>query len=174
MIENRHLRYITVLARTLHMTRAAEQLHIVQPALTQNIQQLEEELGTLLIHREGRKLSLTEAGEVFLAEAERSLQQFELAKIAAQRRSAGDRVAETYCVRPCWQYVPSLGAEEPLSGSRRQLEPARWRSDQRYGEPNESLSTRLLRSAASTPTGPILFDLTWLSWQASISLLRKG
>jgi DNA-binding transcriptional LysR family regulator len=47
MIENRHLRYFIEVARTLHMTRAAEQLHIAQPALTQNIQQLEEELGTL-------------------------------------------------------------------------------------------------------------------------------
>jgi len=90
MIENRHFRYFAVLANTLHMTHAAEQLHIAQPALTQNIQQLEEELGTLLIRRTGRKLSLTEAGKVFLPEAERSLQQFELAKIAAQRAGRGE------------------------------------------------------------------------------------
>jgi DNA-binding transcriptional LysR family regulator len=90
MIENRHLRYFTVLARTLHMTRAAEQLYLAQPALTQNIQQLEEELGTTLIQRTGRKLSLTAAGEVFLQEAENSLQQFELAKLAAQRAGRGE------------------------------------------------------------------------------------
>src|SRR5271168_2596379 len=90
MIENRHLRYFAVLAKTLHMTRAAERLHIAQPALTQNIQQLEEELGTLLIRRTGRKLSLTEAGKVFLTEAKRSLQQFEFAKIAAQRAGRGE------------------------------------------------------------------------------------
>jgi DNA-binding transcriptional LysR family regulator len=90
MIENRHLRYFSVLARTLHMTRAAEQLHIAQPALTQNIQQLEEELGTSLIHRNGRKLSLTVAGEVFLLEAERSLEKFEGAKFAAQRAGRGE------------------------------------------------------------------------------------
>jgi DNA-binding transcriptional LysR family regulator len=90
MIENRHLRYFSVLARTLHMTRAAEQLHIAQPALTQNIQQLEEELGTSLIHRNGRKLSLTAAGEVFLLEAERSLEKFEGAKFAAQRAGRGE------------------------------------------------------------------------------------
>ena len=90
MIENRHLRYFSVLARTLHMTRAAEQLHIAQPALTQNIQQLEEELGTSLIQRNGRKLSLTVAGEVFLLEAERSLEKFEGAKFAAQRAGRGE------------------------------------------------------------------------------------
>jgi DNA-binding transcriptional LysR family regulator len=90
MIENRHLRYFSVLARTLHMTRAAELLHIAQPALTQNIQQLEEELGTPLINRNGRKLSLTIAGEVFLLEAERSLTKFEGAKFAAQRAGRGE------------------------------------------------------------------------------------
>jgi len=72
------------------MTRAAEQLHLAQPGLTQNIQQLEEELGVLLIRRAGRKLSLTAAGEVFLKEAELSIQQFELAKIAAQRAGRGE------------------------------------------------------------------------------------
>jgi DNA-binding transcriptional LysR family regulator len=90
MIENRHLRYFSVLARTLHMTRAAELLHIAQPALTQNIQQLEEELRTPLIHRNGRKLSLTIAGEIFLLEAERSLEKFEGAKFAAQRAGRGE------------------------------------------------------------------------------------
>ena len=90
MIENRHLRYFSVLARTLHMTRAARQLHLAQPALTQNIQHLEEELGTTLIQRTGRKLSLTAAGEVFLREAEHSLRQFELAKLAAQRAGRGE------------------------------------------------------------------------------------
>src|SRR5882757_4816506 len=90
MIENRHLRYFLVLADTLHMTRAAELLHIAQPALTQNIQQLEDELGTPLLHRKGHRLSLTEAGKVFRVEAERSLQQFELARISAQRAGRGE------------------------------------------------------------------------------------
>jgi DNA-binding transcriptional LysR family regulator len=110
MIENRHLRYFIEVARTLHMTRAAEQLHIAQPALSQNIQQLEEELGTLLIHRDGRKLSLTEAGEVFLVEAERSLQQFELAKIAAQRAGRGEvgRIALGFGSTAGVQVVPRM------------------------------------------------------------------
>jgi DNA-binding transcriptional LysR family regulator len=110
MIENRHLRYFSVLARTLHMTRAAEQLHIAQPALTQNIQQLEEELGTLLIHRNGRKLSLTAAGRVFLFEAERSLRRFEGAKFAAQRAGRGElgRVAIGFGTAADVLVVPQL------------------------------------------------------------------
>lgn len=90
MIEYRHLRYFVVLARTLHMTRASEQLHLAQPSLSQNIQQLEEELGTTLIRRTGHKLSLTAAGEVFRVEAQKSLQQFELAKVAAQKAGRGE------------------------------------------------------------------------------------
>jgi DNA-binding transcriptional LysR family regulator len=90
MIEYRHLRYFVVLARTLHMTRASEQLHLAQPSLSQNIQQLEEELGTTLIRRTGHKLSLTDAGEVFSVEAQKSIQQFELAKVAAQKAGRGE------------------------------------------------------------------------------------
>jgi DNA-binding transcriptional LysR family regulator len=90
MIENRHLRYFVALAETLHMTRASEQLHLAQPSLSQNIQQLEEELGTTLIRRTGHKLSLTDAGEIFLVEARKSLQQFELAKMAAQKAGRGE------------------------------------------------------------------------------------
>jgi DNA-binding transcriptional LysR family regulator len=110
MIENRHLRYFSVLARTLHMTRAAEQLHIAQPALTQNIQQLEEELGTPLIHRNGRKLSLTVAGGVFLLEAERSLRRFEGAKFAAQRAGRGElgRIAIGFGTAADVRVVPQL------------------------------------------------------------------
>jgi DNA-binding transcriptional LysR family regulator len=102
MIENRHLRYFSVLARTLHMTRAAEQLHIAQPALTQNIQQLEEELGTPLIHRN--------AGGVFLLEAERSLRRFEGAKFAAQRAGRGElgRIAIGFGTAADVRVVPQL------------------------------------------------------------------
>ena len=92
------------------MTRAAEQLHIAQPALTQNIQQLEEELGTPLIHRNGRKLSLTVAGGVFLLEAERSLRRFEGAKFAAQRAGRGElgRIAIGFGTAADVRVVPQL------------------------------------------------------------------
>jgi DNA-binding transcriptional LysR family regulator len=90
MIENRHLRYFLEVARTLHITRAAERLHIAQPALTQNMQQLEEELGVELFERKGKRISLTEAGQVFEREAERSLRVFQGAQLAAQRSVRGE------------------------------------------------------------------------------------
>ena len=90
MLENRHLRYFIEVARSLHVRRAAERLHIAQPALTQNIQQLESELGVELFHRESRHLRLTEAGEIFLVEAEQSLRQFDHAQKTAQRAARGE------------------------------------------------------------------------------------
>jgi DNA-binding transcriptional LysR family regulator len=90
MIENRHLRYFLEVAKTLHITRAAEHLHIAQPALTQNIQQLEQELGVKLFERQGRRLSLTEAGRVFAEEADSSLRAFYGAQLAAKRAERGE------------------------------------------------------------------------------------
>jgi DNA-binding transcriptional LysR family regulator len=90
MLENRHLRYFVEVAKCLHVTKAAERLHIAQPALTQNIHQLEEELGVELFHREGHRLTLTQAGHVFLKEAQASLLQFDHAQRAAQRAARGE------------------------------------------------------------------------------------
>lgn len=90
MIENRHYRYFLEVAKTLHMRRAAERLHIAQPALTINIQQLERELGVQLFKRTKRQLTLTDAGATFAQEAHRSLELFQSAQVAAQRAERGE------------------------------------------------------------------------------------
>lgn len=90
MLELRHYRYFLAVARSLHVTRAAESLHIAQPALSQNIHQLEAEVGVPLFTRYKRRLALTAAGEAFLPQAERCLKQFEEAQVAAKRAARGE------------------------------------------------------------------------------------
>jgi LysR family hydrogen peroxide-inducible transcriptional activator len=67
------LRYLLAVAEAQNFTRAAERLSVTQPALSQQIINLEKELGRKLLHRLGRKAVLTEAGMVFIERARRIL-----------------------------------------------------------------------------------------------------
>lgn len=69
-MELRQLRYFVAVARHRHVTRAAEALHVTQPALSQQIRRLETELGVALLHRTPRGVEPTAAGEELLARAE--------------------------------------------------------------------------------------------------------
>ena len=89
-MEVRHLRYFCVLAEQLHFTKAALLLNVAQPALSHQIKQLEEELGTQLVERTNRRVRLTAAGEVFLARAARILEQLDQAVRETARVGQGE------------------------------------------------------------------------------------
>jgi LysR family hca operon transcriptional activator len=86
-MELRHLRYFITVADELNFTRAAALLHTAQPSLSQQIRDLENEVGVQLLERSNRKVELTKAGKVFLAEARVTLAQADRA-IARARHVA--------------------------------------------------------------------------------------
>lgn len=88
-MEFRRLRYFSVLARRLHFARAAEELHLSQPALSQQIKVLERDLGVRLFHRDRRGVSLTPAGLALVEEAETLLGRYDAVRDRV-REAAGD------------------------------------------------------------------------------------
>ncbi|MFZ6691335.1 LysR substrate-binding domain-containing protein [Undibacterium sp. SXout20W] len=81
-MELRQLRYFVAIVDHGSLSRAAKVLHIVQPALTQQLQQLEEELGAILLHRSAQGMQATDAGKVFYEHALAILKQVTDAKSA--------------------------------------------------------------------------------------------
>ena len=89
-MELRHLRYFTAVAETLNFSEASRRIHVAQPAISQTILDLEEELGVRLLVRDRRTVRLTAAGEIFRREALETLRRNEAAVRLTKRASVGE------------------------------------------------------------------------------------
>jgi DNA-binding transcriptional LysR family regulator len=90
VMELRHLRYFVAVAEELNFTRAAAKLHLAQPSLTRQVQNLEAELGVRLLDRSRNQVVLTQEGRSFLADARRILDLTTESILAVQRLSRGE------------------------------------------------------------------------------------
>lgn len=107
MIERFHLQILTAIETYGTLTLAAEHLHLSQSALSHSIKKLEQQLGTAVWEKDGRKLRLTQAGRQILILAKRLLPQFEhtellLAQIASGQRGSLRIGMECH---PCYQWL---------------------------------------------------------------------
>jgi DNA-binding transcriptional LysR family regulator len=107
-MELRHLRYFVAMAETEHVGKAARRVGIVQPALSRQLRQLEEEVGVPLLERRGRRLRLSAAGEAFAAGARRTLQGVERAADEARRAARGEtgRLTVGFVETALWERAP--------------------------------------------------------------------
>ena len=110
-MELRLLKHFIAVAEELHFARAASRLHLTQPALSKQIQQLEEELGFPLFYRTKQRVELLDAGHVLLDEARRILRQAENAVESARRTHK----------RPLWPTALEVKTDKTLVRGARAL-----------------------------------------------------
>ena len=109
-MELRHLRYFVAVAEELNFRRAAERLHVAQPALSVQIRQLEGEIGVGLLERDRHHVALTAAGSVFLGRARQTLQAADEATRAAVRAARGEtgRLAVGFIAQLSYEWLPNV------------------------------------------------------------------
>lgn len=109
-MELRQIRYFVAVAEELHFGRAAERVHVVQPALSQQVKKLERELGVTLLNRTRRRVSLTAAGQAFLEEARWTLASARHAQEAARRAAVGEtgRLRVGYVDWAIYLFLPAI------------------------------------------------------------------
>lgn len=108
--ELRHLRTFVAVAQRRSFTRAADDLHIAQQAVSQHIKSLEQMLGVMLLRRSRRRVELTPEGAVFLAECRRVLAAAERATRRVQAAARGEvgTVRLAYTLTTAWDTIPRL------------------------------------------------------------------
>jgi DNA-binding transcriptional LysR family regulator len=107
-MELRQLRYFVTLAEELHFGRAAAREHIVQSALSQQVQRLERELGVRLLDRSTHHVDLTPAGAAFLVEARQILDHVSRAKLAARNAVAATPTLRAGIIDAGYDSMPQI------------------------------------------------------------------
>jgi DNA-binding transcriptional LysR family regulator len=109
-LELRHLRTFAVVAERQSFTRAAEDLHLAQQAVSQHIKALERSLGVTLLRRTTRHVELTAEGTVFLADCRRVLAAADRAarRVKAAARGEAGTLRLAYTLTTAWETTPTL------------------------------------------------------------------
>jgi DNA-binding transcriptional LysR family regulator len=104
------MRYFVAVAKHGNFTRAADELHVAQQAVSQQIRVLEGTLGVTLLRRSSRKVELTPAGEVFLADAKRLVSASDRAvrRVQAAARGEAGTLRLVYTLVAAYETAPSL------------------------------------------------------------------
>jgi DNA-binding transcriptional LysR family regulator len=107
-MELRHLRYFVAVAEMENVSRAAQRLHVSQPALSRQIRDLEDDLGFMLLERGPKSVRLTSAGRVFLREAKAVLARADEAveKGRAEAGAVQGELSVGYAPSPTVQILP--------------------------------------------------------------------
>ena len=109
-MELRHLRYFTAVVQWKGYREASRHMHVAQPAISQTVADLEEELGLKLFSRAKRRAQLTPEGAVFYSEAMRTLAQAEVAISTAKRAAKGEvgRLSIGFLGSATYAFLPEL------------------------------------------------------------------
>ena len=171
-MELRHLRYFVAVAEELHFRRAGERLHVAQPAVSEQIRKLEQELGVKLFDRTQRNVLLTEPGRALLIEARHALRQVDVAAAAARSAHANA------CMRLRIGYLPD-SVPASLPRALRQLASApRVRVELEPGEPRRLLddlrSGRVHAVVTTLPAPTARLRVSPLGTQRALAVLPAG
>ncbi|KPY14316.1 LysR family transcriptional regulator [Pseudomonas savastanoi] len=107
-MELRHLRYFITVAEHLSVSKAARHLHIVQPALSRQIRELEQDLGVDLFRRSSKGVELTPAGEQFIRDARAIMTDLQNARERVARIANGQYGALRIGIAPNYSWHPSI------------------------------------------------------------------
>ncbi len=110
MLETRHLKLIVAISEEKSVTRAGERLHLTQSALSHQLRDIEDRLGTPLFHRISRRMHLTQAGERLLRSAHQVLGELKRAEDDIAQFAKGDRGSlriSTECYT-CYHWLPEM------------------------------------------------------------------